>query len=113
MLYLSILCLPFVSLFARCLSRNLSARRTLLSLFDNKKKDETDSIWESRFSGNVFVRVCVCVRVWVRACMCACVRACVRVCVRACACARVRACVRARVCVSLRVGWRGEESISH
>ncbi len=40
-----------------------------------------------------FVRLCVCVRAFVRSC----VRACVRVC--ACVCAFVRVCVRARVCL--------------
>ena len=46
------------------------------------------------------MRVCVCVRAYVRACMHVCVRACVcdmRVCVRACMCACVT-CVYASVC---------------
>ena len=54
-------------------------------------------------AGCVCVCVCACVRACVHACVRACVHACVRACVRACmrACMRacVRVCVRAFMCV--------------
>jgi len=49
----------------------------------------------------VCARVCVCVRLYVHACVCACV--CAPMCVRVCVCAPVCACMRVCLCVCVRL----------
>ena len=65
----------------------------------------------------VYVRVCVCGRMFVCVCVCVCVcaRACVRACVRSCVCVCecVRACVRAHHYSSCRCLFRVTKSLYH
>ncbi len=49
----------------------------------------------------VFLRACVCVRACVRACVCMCVCACVRACVCVCVCACMCACVSSYIWVGV------------